>query len=208
MKQQMKSQWMEAARLAGIQLAEALEFWPRIQQYYGQKHRHYHKLEHIAELLHWASRLEAHIEQPQAVHLAIWFHDLIYLPHKQNNEAQSARLARRLMQQWGLPAQLVSTVEQMILSTAGHQPRLESHDCRLFLDMDLAILGSTAAEYQAYCLAIRQEYRLYPDFLYQKGRKHILKHFLQRPHIYFTAPMRQQLEQRARENMQREYESL
>src|SRR5215468_11201043 len=81
-----------------------------------------------------------------ALEAAIWFHDAIYDTRRNDNEEQSAALAA---------ARLAGTTDEgrvariaaMIRATAGHTmpafaDAAAERDCALFLDMDLAILGS------------------------------------------------------------------
>ena len=62
----------------------------------------------------------------------------------------------------------------------------------MFTDADLAILGKDATTYMNYSHQIRQEYKVYPDFMYNPRRKNVLHHFLQMESIYKTPQFRQQ----------------
>ena len=55
---------------------------------------------------------------------------------------------------------------------------------------------------------IRKEYAIYPDMLYNPGRKKVLQHFLTMDTIYKTAVYRDRYEQKAKENLQRELELI
>ena len=55
---------------------------------------------------------------------------------------------------------------------------------------------------------IRKEYSIYPDFLYNPGRKKALEHFLEHKFIFQTEEFRTQYETKARENIKREIELL
>ena len=57
-------------------------------------------------------------------------------------------------------------------------------------------------------LLIRQEYAWVPEEDYRQGRARILRGFLERPRIYRTAEMFERAEDRARQNLRRELESL
>lgn len=76
-----------------------------------------------------------------------------------------------------------------------------AQDCALFLDFDLAILGSPAAEFGAYEAAVRREYAWLPEPLWIAGRRAVLEHFLARPAIYVTAQFRASHETAARRNL-------
>jgi predicted metal-dependent HD superfamily phosphohydrolase len=76
-------------------------------------------------------------------------------------------------------------------------------DCALFLDMDLAILGSPAAEFAAYERAVRREYDWVPEKEWLAGRSQVLRNFLARPFIYASPQFRRSHEAAARLNLRR-----
>ena len=178
-----------------------------IFQYYQETHRAYHNLSHIYNLLKLSEQLD--IYNRNAFEMAIWYHDVIYQPHFKDNEAQSSALFLKHFDEYFgnfFPNQNLTNKEiriwinQMILSTFGHQPRLHHMDMRLFLDADLAILATDSKTYETYTKAIRTEYNIYPDHLYYQGRKQAMTHFLDRPNIYFTTTF-SPFEQQARQNI-------
>jgi predicted metal-dependent HD superfamily phosphohydrolase len=96
----------------------------------------------------------------------------------------------------------------MIRATAGHVlPHFANvsaeTDCALFLDMDLAVLGSAPEEFAAYERDVRREYAFLPDDAWISGRRRVLASFLSRPEIYLTAIFRDRYESQARQNMAR-----
>jgi predicted metal-dependent HD superfamily phosphohydrolase len=60
---------------------------------YQAKERRYHNLEHIAQCLKAFDDLRTLSQAPQAVELAIWFHDIIYDSKAKDNEERSAERA-------------------------------------------------------------------------------------------------------------------
>lgn len=64
---------------------------------YTQKHRAYHNLRHIQELLDLLERAEHLVENKALLLWAIWYHDVVYQPQRKDNEAQSADWALRDM---------------------------------------------------------------------------------------------------------------
>ena len=76
------------------------------------------------------------------------------------------------------------------------------------LDADLAILGKDWETYENYIKQIRKEYSIYPDFLYNLGRKKILIHFLEFEEIFKTEHFKAKYEKIARENIQKEISML
>jgi predicted metal-dependent HD superfamily phosphohydrolase len=169
--------------------------------------RHYHDLRHIEALLGLTDPCADLITDRAAVEAAIWFHDAIYDTRCRDNEERSAALA---------VARLAGTTEDdriariaaMIRATAGHAvpdfaDAAARRDCALFLDMDLAILGSPPAEFDAYEAAVRREYDWVLDPQWQLGRRAVLAQFLGRPAIYATGHFRARHEAAARRNLAR-----
>lgn len=187
----------------GRRLLRHWSFWPRA----------YHDTHHLQACLdHWeaarstagggpdASHAEA-MDDPQAVALALWFHDAVYWPWSGRNEERSARWARRFLQGQGLPAATVGTVERHILATRHGHPAVAAGDDRWVLDIDLAILGQPPAVYAAFERNVRREYRFVRWPRYRAGRCAILRSFLERPTLYETEWFRSRCEAQARVNL-------
>ena len=68
----------------------------RLIDAYAEPQRHYHTLAHIQHCLGMFDQCKSLLANPEAVELAIWFHDAIYVPSACDNEALSAELYRRL----------------------------------------------------------------------------------------------------------------
>ncbi|KEG07189.1 hypothetical protein DQ04_10621020 [Trypanosoma grayi] len=81
-------------------------------------------------------------------------------------------------------------------------------DLHLFLDLDLAILGSEAARYQQYAADVRWEYSWHSEADFRLGRAAFLRGFLQHPRWYKTKFFYDALEVRARANVQAEVAAL
>lgn len=183
-------------RLEGQRLLRHWARWPRA--YHDTTHLH-------ACLRHWHTvrTTEPHaMAQPQAIALALWFHDAIYWPWSAHNEERSAEWAVQFMQQQGLSGHLIDPVRQYILDTRHHENTQAVGDSAWVQDIDLAILGQSPAVYQQFENNVRREYGFVPRKRYQKGRSAVLQSFLKRPRIYTTAWFYQQYEAQARSNMQ------
>ncbi|MEP6923276.1 MAG: hypothetical protein ABI954_02320 [Pyrinomonadaceae bacterium] len=175
---------------------------------YSEPHRAYHNLKHIHNLLGWAENWREQINDFRTMGFAIWFHDAIYQPRHNDNEEQSANLAAARLKYLKILDPQIATVRQMILATKTHDLTNLDSDGKLFLDLDLSILGADASAYQAYSRAIRREYNFVPEPLYRTGRQRILQNFVARDFIYSTVPCREKFESQARENIQREIVEL
>jgi predicted metal-dependent HD superfamily phosphohydrolase len=175
---------------------------------YAEPHRAYHTLAHIAAVLGVLDTLRVAAHDWPALELAAWFHDVVYDPRRDDNEAQSAAVAARTLAGLGLPAALVDHTAALIRQTQAHDPDPGDPDAPLLLDADLAVLGAAPAEYAAYAAAIRREYAWVPDDTYRAGRAAVLRGFLQRPRIFHTERLFALLEAPARRNIAAELASL
>ena len=98
----------------------------------------------------------------------------------------------------------------MIEATGTHDPQVgaDDHAAAILFDADLAILGSSPAEYQAYVTGVRAEYAHVDDDTWRVGRPAVLHRFLDRPAIYVTPTMRAARERRARANLTAELAAI
>jgi predicted metal-dependent HD superfamily phosphohydrolase len=172
---------------------------------YAAPSRHYHTLRHIEVLLGLAQTCADAIADLDAVEAAIWFHDAIYDARRPGNEDKSADLAVARLTGTAAPDR-IARIAAMIRATADHRvPDFAdaggAQDCALFLDMDLAILGSSPAEFDAYEAAVRREYDWVTEPQWRAGRREVLASFLARPAIYATAQFRASHEAAARRNL-------
>jgi predicted metal-dependent HD superfamily phosphohydrolase len=171
---------------------------------YSKPDRHYHNLHHIHQVLTTIDRFTDELQNPIAVKLAAWFHDFVYDPQASDNEVQSAELAKELLTEIKISTELIDRVQQLILATQGHQIDPNDADRCIFLDADLAILGTSPTQYQDYARSIRQEYAWVSDADYKTGRTKVLKSFLNRDRLYYTNVLFAELESIARTNMKQE----
>ncbi len=175
---------------------------------YTKPDRHYHNLNHIHHALITIERFNLELKNPIAVQLAAWFHDFVYDPQASDNEFQSAKLAKELLTEIKISSEIIDRVQQLILATKGHQIDPGDADRSIFLDADLAILGTDPAQYQDYARSIRQEYSWVTDADYKTGRTKVLESFLNRDRLYYTDLLFDELESIARFNMSQEIVEL
>lgn len=201
--------WRDLVHRYGCDAAFAQSTLDHLLRAYAEPHRHYHTLTHVADLLQLLDE-QGGAADKVALTLAILFHDVIYDPARQDNEAASAKLAVKLLTPLGLPGECVAKVERHILATQHNASPPSDADSalHLMLDLDLSILASPPARYSAYAQAIRQEYFDVPEDLYRRGRRRVLEGFLARPQVYRTERLRALWEAPARANLAREIAEL
>ena len=179
-----------------------------INDRYSEKSRFYHNLSHIKTLLDLFESLGNKTQDHNAIRFSIWFHDVIYDTKANDNEAESARLASQLMGRLHVDLETIEVVNSLILATKDHSGNGLSEDNKVFLDMDLAILGMPDEIYKKYSRAIREEYSWAPELIYRRERRKVLESFLAREVIYFTDEMKKRFEEQARKNINGEINSL
>ena len=166
---------------------------------------------------------QAEQPSPELVAAAL-YHDAIYDPHADDNEALSAALATRDLTAIGWVTRQCRVVNTLIMATAGHignRPPLAegaSHHGEVdddlaaatstLVDADLAILGADPLTYQAYVAGVRAEYFFVDDEHWRVGRGRVLRHFLESQPLFTTECMRATFEHRALANIHAELAAL
>ena len=178
------------------------QLWLEIERKYSEKNRHYHTLNHLENIYQVLKpfKLDALLE------FSIFYHDIIYNVKVFNNEEQSALFSQKSMKQLGTPIKLQEEVFNLIMETKTHQTNCENY--ALFIDADLAILGSSSKNYQKYIINIRKEYAYYSDKVYKNSRKKVLESFLKKERIYKSKHFYEYFEEQARKNIESEINSL
>jgi predicted metal-dependent HD superfamily phosphohydrolase len=212
--------WTRATEGLKATEADKNAWFERIWNAYSEEGRYYHTTVHLHEMLTYfelswqtnfppeSSRSE---EEEQAILLATFFHDIIYNVRSGTNEEDSAVLFQNFADEMGMDSELSclrSKVVDYILATKKH---VVSGDnplaLSLFLDMDMAVLGKEKRAYLQYAALIRKEYSYVQHEVYCEKRADTLESFLQHP-IFGTRVMFKSFEEKARENLQDEIESL
>ena len=173
---------------------------------YSEPHRRYHTLQHIEFCLRELGRHDTHAVHLNEVRWALLFHDAIYDPRRNDNEARSADWACRVMQELQRSEEEIARVRKLIMATV-HAAQAETQDEALLLDIDLSILGADAAAFDDYDRTIRVEYEWVPEQAYRFARAAVLQGFLKRDRIFQTA-VYEEREAIARSNIERVLERL
>lgn len=183
-----------------------LQLWSEVEKNYFSSKRHYHNLNHLESLLSELLPFQNKFRNWDVVVFAIAYHDAIYNVLKSDNEEMSADLACKKLKSISLPDTLIKRCESLILATKKHETSDE--EINLFTDADLSILGSQPSVYKTYSQQIRKEYKVYPDFMYNPGRKKVLAHFLNMNRIFKTKEFLDRYEQQAKINLSKELQTL
>lgn len=206
--ERLRSRFEAALATAGASSpTEATErVFAELLERHAEAHRRYHTMEHVGACLGWLDWYAAHAQRPAEVSLALFFHDAIYDPEASDNEARSAALAREKLAELGVEAESIERIAAHILATKAHGAA--EGDTQLVVDLDLTILGARRPVYDDFERRIREEYAHVPEALFRDGRRAVLEAFLSRAPIYRTPPLAEELEKRARANLERRVREL
>jgi predicted metal-dependent HD superfamily phosphohydrolase len=178
-------------------------YWEEIEENYSHKKRHYHTLTHLENLINQLNEVKSEIKHWDTILFSVFYHDAIYDVLSKENEENSAKLAEKRMLYIITPFSIMTDCIKQILATKNHTLSDDS-DCNFLLDADLSILGSNWESYLEYSKQVRKEYSIYPNFIYNSGRKKVLNHFLGMERIFKTDYFYHKFEENAKENLARE----
>lgn len=200
LKETLKAKWSNLCQRLNI--SDNLATFENLLNHYSEPPRAYHTLNHIHSCLQELDSVKSLLNNPEAVELAIWYHDIIYTIGQIDNEEKSAKIAVQFCQKNNLAPDFTKQVEEHILATK-HSLAIDNSDSQYLADIDMSTLGKQADLFDKYEEQIHQEYlTLYSENDYQKGRIIFLETILEH-RIYLTDFFNNKYEQTARNNIQR-----
>lgn len=207
----MKKRWVELwQRVGGSRKENAGDcaiVYAWILGHYREAHRAYHNLSHIKQCLGEFDKVKSLLREPDAVEMAIWFHDFHYDTDRKDNEERSAETAKEIMKAASLPDEFGKHVAELILATK-HDIPPEDFDARILVDIDLASLGYSEKVFNRNTAKIRKEYKQVPKKTFAAERTKFLKSLLKRKTIYRTQFFFEKYEGKARQNLTRAVSKL
>lgn len=190
----------------------AWELYLNLVTRYAERHRYYHAFSHLTHVLTEFDQIRHLCVNPDAVEMALWYHDAICLPGESDNEERSAELTRRILHQAGLSDVFIGEVVSLILLTKEHNvTREDGKDAAILSDIDLSILGQLPLAFDKYESDIWKEYvreGKMPDDIFMQGRQKFVEEFLKRKSIYRTPYFRAKYEKAAQANLKRSLAQL
>lgn len=181
--------------------------WGEIEKKHTKKNRYYHNISHLEHLYNQLNEVKDKITDWDMVLFALFYHDYIYNALKQDNEEKSAKKAIAVLKELVVQENRILLCNEIILATRSHSIS-KNDDVNYFTDADLSILGSEWNNYQTYFKNVRKEYKYYPNFMYNKGRVKVLKHFIKMAKIFKIDHFHNKYEAKAKENLQQEINLL
>jgi len=169
---------------------------------YAESHRAYHNIRRIISMLDELYRLnESHGDQA-VLGLGVWYHNAIYDPRSESNEAKSVVVATMDIKALRQSVSLGEKVTRLIMATQ-HKVAPANHLSRTIADLDLMILGAPPEAFDAYERAIRKEYSWMPEAKFRAERSRVLRSFFERPKVYLTQRFQEKFEAAAQGNLER-----
>jgi predicted metal-dependent HD superfamily phosphohydrolase len=198
----MNDRWNQLWTASGFNITEEQKrsLFGNIMRNYSGLGRAYHMLPHIEHCLVEFEVARLLAENPSAVAFALWYHDIVYDPRRQDNESVSALVLSFVMAEIKAPVTFTSQVVEHIHATK-HDGVAKKPDSKLVVDIDLSILGQPEDVFDEYEDQVRFEYSWVPEETFRKARAAILQQFLERPTIYQTKYFQDKYEQQARVNL-------
>ena len=183
------------------------ELWDEIELHYTEPTRHYHNLTHIAAVYDKLSEIKGLLVDWDMIQFSVFYHDIYYNTNKNDNELNSALLAKSNMQKLAIEDSKIGTVFSQVLATQSHQNTHDT-DTNYFTDADLSIFGESWNSYRVYSKQIRAEYIQYADEIYVSGRIKVLNHFIEMERIFKTPHFYNLYELKAKQNLENEIKLL
>ncbi len=171
-------------------------------QRWGEPHRSYHDVRHLAQCLHALDAIAAAEPVADTVRLAAWFHDAVYVGRHGADEDESAALALDALTTAGIPGG--EEVARLVRLTASHSPEAGDDAGAQLCDADLSILGQAAGRYHVYVRDVRLDFEHLTDADFRAGRLRVLEQLLGLDPLFRTDTGRRLWATRARANLEDE----
>jgi len=193
-----RSLWMRS--LAPEVKMDVNPVYDSLVRVYGEPGRFYHGWPHVTHCLREFDRVSARMEIPDAVELALWFHDAVYVPGARDNEQLSADLFSQYGR-IGFSSTLVEQVCDLILITMHRHPP-DKVDEAYIVDIDLSSFGQQWSDFLRDSQNVRKEQIHVPDAIYYPAHARFLRMLLDRPRIFYSELFFDCYEKSARRNIE------
>jgi predicted metal-dependent HD superfamily phosphohydrolase len=184
---------------------DGTDVYAELETRYAAPYRHFHNLAHIRECVRRVDEVAPLLVDPDAVELALWFHDVVYDVGTCTNERRSAEMFLTLSS--GARFRFRYRVCGLIMATR-HARSVDGNDRRFIVDIDLAGFGAPWDEFMRNGACLRAESAALSDEQYHAGQLAFLQRLQRRDRLFATDYFRDRYEAVARENLRRVLEQL
>ena len=176
-------------------------WWNEIVEKYTKKWKYYHNINHIYSFIELYNKYNNLIENNKNEFLiSIFFHDIIYIPSKNNNKKESIKLFNLFYEEIKPNNINKDNVIEFINEIDNHLLEKDYlNDINLFLDMDIYIIAEK--NWEDYENKIRNEYNYLNFDIYKNKRKEFLLGLTKKKKIFRTKIFYNEYEEKARENI-------
>ena len=178
-----------------------IHIWEDLEAHYMQPQRKYHTLNHVLFCLDRFDECSGYISACDQLELAIWFHDAIYFPGSNLNEAQSANYFDHHLKRWLSDADIKAVTKLIMVTNMTTLPA--TNDQAFMCDIDLSSFGLSWIDFLMDSVALREEQADVATNIFAKNKRHFLNHLLDRESIFITEHFYSLYEQQARKNIKR-----
>ena len=186
---------------------DSAAIYQRLLAGYQDANRHYHTMHHIDHCLGMFEQCKSLLHNPDAVELAIWFHDVILESGRRDNEARSAQLYLELSA--GVqPEEMRQLVGRLIMAPLHDGVSLDDADSIYMVDIDLTSFGLPWQEFLRDSLDLRAENLHLCDADYHLNQTGFQRSLLARPRFYLSDFFFERMEKQARANLARYFDHL
>ncbi|KMQ94620.1 hypothetical protein RF55_5216 [Lasius niger] len=177
----LEDSWKEATE--GLDAAICNAWFTRLQEVYSEERRTYHNLDSLREKLNHYYDIKGNLKNPRAVLLAIFFQNFEYDPKALDGEDKNLEHFNIFADEAEIPSDAELRGETCALLKVAATHSTEAHkvggafggeDAHYFLDLDMAVLGSSPDSYAEYRERIRGEYSFLSEPMYTALRLKML----------------------------------
>ncbi len=184
----------------GVADDKSIDIYRRLIQAYSEPQRIYHTLKHIDGCFVMFEKIRHLANNPDALALAIWFHDAIYELNAGNNEQRSADWFMK--ESDGLfDENLRRLVYAHIMATLHCGRKIQNPDSKLMIDIDLSSFGLSWPEFLHDSNNVRKEQSDISDEAFYRKQCGFQKELLERPRFFQSDYFFEHHEKQARRNL-------
>ena len=182
-------------------VASPVAAYAELARHYGEPWRRYHTGEHLDACLRHFDSARQHMEEPDAVEMALWYHDAVYDVRGNDNEERSAQLFKETVE-GAADEGFCDRVCDLIMVTQ-HMDPPEQGDARYIVDIDLSSFGQPWDAFIADSRKVRAEITHLSDAEFNESQSKFLRKLQSRPSFFTSEYFRDRYEARARVNLDR-----
>ena len=174
---------------------------------YSEPQRYYHTLDHIEYCLSLFDEISSDAHNPDAIELAIWYHDVVYTPGAVDNEQLSADQFMATSDGVFDDA-LRDTIYRHIMATVHNGSEVKDTDTQYMLDIDLSSFGRPWPEFIRDSDNLRLEMKDQPDEVFYQKQAAFQDKLFGQPRFFKSDYFHDKYEIQARQNRSDYFETI